>query len=157
MFGDGGWDSSQSDAQHRRLNNWLRTLDPARTAIVELGAGMHVPTIRIMSEDFAERPGGTLIRINPRELDIPAGHLAIPMGALAALRAIDDRLDAIANGSNREGSFEHGIHGVHGKKTRCRSAADPGQSAPRTGERSSLNWILIPSVYSVIRVQIIPV
>jgi NAD-dependent SIR2 family protein deacetylase len=95
MFGDGGWDSSQSDVQHRRLNNWLRALDPARTVIVELGAGMAVPTIRIMSEDFAERPGATLIRINPRELEIPAGHLAIPMGALAALRAIDERLDAM--------------------------------------------------------------
>jgi NAD-dependent SIR2 family protein deacetylase len=95
MFGDGGWDSSQSDAQHRRLDDWLRALDPAGTVIVELGAGMAVPTIRIMSEDFAERPGATLIRINPRELDIPAGHIAIPMGGLAALRAIDERLDAM--------------------------------------------------------------
>ena len=57
-----------------------------------MGAGTHVPTIRIMSEDFIDRPGGTLIRINPREPDVPAGHIALPMGALAALRAIDERL-----------------------------------------------------------------
>jgi NAD-dependent SIR2 family protein deacetylase len=93
MFGDGGWDSSQSDAQHRRFNSWLRTLDSARIAIVEMGAGLAVPTIRIMSEDLAEQPAATLIRINPRELDVPAGQLAIPMGALAALRAIDEWLD----------------------------------------------------------------
>ncbi len=93
MFGDSGWDSSRSDAQHRRLGAWLRTLDRGRTVIIEMGAGLAVPTIRIMSTDFSVRPGGTLIRINPREPDAPAGHLAIPLGALAALRAIAERLD----------------------------------------------------------------
>jgi NAD-dependent SIR2 family protein deacetylase len=92
MFGDGGWDSSASDAQHRRLDAWSRTLGESRAVIIELGAGMAVPTIRIMSEDFIDRPGGTLIRINPREPDGPDGHLALPMGALATLRAIDARL-----------------------------------------------------------------
>jgi NAD-dependent SIR2 family protein deacetylase len=96
MFGDGGWDSSDSDAQHRRFNAWLRTVNSARTVIVELGAGLGVPTIRIMSEDLAERPGATLIRINPREQGVPEGHLAIPSGAMAALRAIDEELDTIA-------------------------------------------------------------
>jgi NAD-dependent SIR2 family protein deacetylase len=94
MFGDSGWDSSNSDAQHRRLCAWLRTLGRARVVIIEMGAGLAVPTIRLMSEDFVDRPGGTLIRINPREPDVPAGHRAIPMGALAALRAIDEHLDA---------------------------------------------------------------
>ncbi len=92
MFGDGGWDSSHSDAQHRRLGAWLRTLGRAGAVIIELGAGMAVPTIRIMSDDFLDRPGGTLIRINLREPETPHGHLAIPMGALAALRAIDARV-----------------------------------------------------------------
>ena len=94
MFGDSGWNSSHSDAQQRRLGAWLRTLGRARVVIIELGAGLAVPTIRIKSEDFVDRPGGTLIRINPREPDVPAGHRAIPMGALAALRAIDEHLDA---------------------------------------------------------------
>ena len=71
---------------------WLRQLGRARTVIIELGAGTHVPTIRIMSEDFLDRPGGTLIRINPREPDVPAGHISLPMGALDALRAIKQRL-----------------------------------------------------------------
>ena len=93
MFGDSGWNSSHSDAQQRRLGAWLRTLGRARVVIIEMGAGLAVPTIRLMSEDFVDRPGGTLIRINPREPDVPAGHLAIPMGALAALCAIDGRLD----------------------------------------------------------------
>jgi hypothetical protein len=94
MFGDGGRDSSQSDAQHRRLGAWLDTLDRVGTVVIELGAGTHIPTIRTMSEDFIERPGGRLVRINPREPEVPEGHLAIPTGALAAWRAIDDRLAA---------------------------------------------------------------
>jgi NAD-dependent SIR2 family protein deacetylase len=40
--------------------------------------------------------GGTLIRINPREPDVPTGHVSIPLGALAALRAIEHRLTAPA-------------------------------------------------------------
>ncbi len=96
MFGDSGWDSSHSDAQHRRLDAWLRlrTIGRGRFVIVEMGAGTHVPTIRIMSEDFVDQVNGTLIRINPREPDTPAGHVELPMGAMAALRAIDERLGA---------------------------------------------------------------
>ncbi len=30
MFGDAEWDSSQSDAQHRRLGRWIQTLDRAK-------------------------------------------------------------------------------------------------------------------------------
>ncbi len=103
MFGDWAWDSSQSDEQHRRLIDWLRAVSQARTAIVELGAGLAVPTIRIMSEDFAERPGATLIRINPREPEVPEGHVGLPMPALAALRAIDERLARIDDQGGREG------------------------------------------------------
>jgi NAD-dependent SIR2 family protein deacetylase len=93
MFGDSGWDSSHSDAQHGRLNAWLRTLGQANVVIIEMGAGLAVPTIRIMSEDFAERPNTTLIRVNPREPEGPPGLLALPMGALTALRAIDERFN----------------------------------------------------------------
>ena len=89
MFGDGGWDSARTDAQERRMRAWLRDLDSARVVIIEMGAGLAVRTVRMLSEDLASETGGTLIRINPRELDIPAGQIAIPSGALAALRAID--------------------------------------------------------------------
>ena len=91
MFGDRGWDSSRTDTQERRIGAWLRTLESARLVIIELGAGLAVPTIRIMSEDFIETPGRTLIRINLRESSVPPGHIAIPMGALDALRAVDTR------------------------------------------------------------------
>ena len=54
--------------------------------IVELGAGQAVPTVRMTCEDLARRCRGTLIRINPREPEVPPGHISLPMGALAAIR-----------------------------------------------------------------------
>jgi NAD-dependent SIR2 family protein deacetylase len=95
MFGDWGWDSSRTDPQHRRLDSWLRALAGARLVIVELGAGRAVPTVRITCEEIARRSRGTLIRINPREPDVPAGHLSLPGGALDALRAMDQRYQAM--------------------------------------------------------------
>jgi hypothetical protein len=95
MFGDWGWDSSRTDPQHRRLDSWLRALAGARLVIVELGAGRAVPTVRITCEEIARRSRGTLIRINPREPDVPAGHLSLPGGALDALRAIDEQYQDI--------------------------------------------------------------
>jgi hypothetical protein len=43
---------------------------------------------------MARETGGTLIRINPREPEVPPGqgHVALPLGALEALRAIDEIL-----------------------------------------------------------------
>src|SRR5262249_17939971 len=59
MFGDLEWDGSHSDAQQRRLDAWLRSVDRARArlAIVECGAGLAVPTIRRFCERTARRTG----------------------------------------------------------------------------------------------------
>ena len=51
-----------------------------------------MPTVRRFCEDAARVHHGTLIRINVREPQVPSGHLGLPMGALEALRAIDERL-----------------------------------------------------------------
>ena len=91
MFGDFDWDGSQSAAQANRLNAWLRSLAGARLAIVECGAGLAIPTIRRFSEQIVRQYGGTLIRINPREPDVPAGQVALARGALATLLALDEK------------------------------------------------------------------
>ena len=56
--------------------------------MVELGAGSAIPTVRRFSEDAAAHHG-RLVRINPREADVPADGIGLPMGALEGLRAID--------------------------------------------------------------------
>jgi NAD-dependent SIR2 family protein deacetylase len=93
MFGDWGWDSSRSDVQRGRLESWLEDLDGARLVIVECGAGRAIPTVRRACEQLADRFGGTLIRINTRESEVPRGHIGLPLGALQTLAAIDSALD----------------------------------------------------------------
>ena len=91
MFGDWCWNSDRSQRQGERLAQWLRSLaeKSIRPAIVEMGAGTAVATVRWQSEQVARRTGGVLIRINPRDTTIPAGpHVALPMGAAEGITAI---------------------------------------------------------------------
>jgi NAD-dependent SIR2 family protein deacetylase len=83
MFGDWSWLSHRTDAQQERFSKWLNELakSSAKLAVVELGAGSAIPTVRYTSERVVERLGGTLIRINPLEHDVPNGHIGLPFGA----------------------------------------------------------------------------
>jgi len=96
MFGDWGWDQARTEIQMQRLGSWIRSLDNARLVVIECGAGQAIPTVRVMCQNIARQRGGTLVRINPREPDVPAGHVSLPMGALGALRALDARLNSPA-------------------------------------------------------------
>jgi NAD-dependent SIR2 family protein deacetylase len=90
MFGDHLWQSHRSDSQESSYTAWIR--DPSgpstRLAIVEIGAGTSIPTVRSASERAAALTGGTLIRINPREPEVPPGHLSVPLNAAEGLRRI---------------------------------------------------------------------
>jgi NAD-dependent SIR2 family protein deacetylase len=97
MFGDWGWDSAWTDRQMRGLNAWIELLDNARLVVIECGAGQAVPTVRITCQNIARQKRGILVRINPREPDVPAGDVSLPMGALSALRALDARMSADAS------------------------------------------------------------
>ena len=92
MFGDWGWLPERTEAQERRFGEWVAGLGDARLAVVEVGAGTAVPTVRMTSEQIARRPGATLIRINVREPQAPRDHVGIALGGLEALRLIDARL-----------------------------------------------------------------
>lgn len=88
MFGDFGWEYSRTNAQRARLSRWMDMLEEegAKLAIVEMGAGTAVPTVRNTSEQIANRFNVPLIRINPRESF--AAQIQLPMGALEALQEI---------------------------------------------------------------------
>lgn len=91
MFGDGGWLESRSHQQKILLDLWLRKA--RRPVVVEIGAGTHVPSVRYFTESVAERPGGRLIRINPREATVPfKDDVEIVAGAATALEAIEELL-----------------------------------------------------------------
>jgi NAD-dependent SIR2 family protein deacetylase len=94
MFGDGAWLPGRSSAQGRRLESFLEEHGDEGVAVLELGAGTAVATIRWMTERMGRAPGSTVIRVNPREADIRAPHLGIAAGALEAIREIDRALRA---------------------------------------------------------------
>lgn len=91
MFDDDGWVGAPREAQAMRCQGWL---DQARRPLViEIGAGMDIPTVRHFSTQVVLQHGGSLLRINPREAQI--GELpgvALAGGALACLAAIDAAL-----------------------------------------------------------------
>ena len=91
MFNDWNWLPHRTGEQERRFESWLDTVRGGRLAIVELGAGSAVPTVRMISERVAHRLGATLVRINPRESRVPHGQIGIPLSALEALREINSR------------------------------------------------------------------
>jgi NAD-dependent SIR2 family protein deacetylase len=88
MFNDWDWDERRCAEQVRRYGEWLRGLRGCRLVAVEIGAGLAVPTVRMECEARAT----TLVRINPRDCDTPAGGIALPLGAREALEAIDSIL-----------------------------------------------------------------
>lgn len=107
MFGDWLWLPRRTAAQEERFRRWLEGVS-GRLAVVEVGAGTAVPTVRLTSEHLlsahgAEGGEALLVRINPREPEVPAGHVAVPMGGLEALREIDRRLSGRAGGPGSAG------------------------------------------------------
>jgi len=85
MFGDFDWLPDRCERQHARYRWWREPIESRRLAVVELGAGVAVPTVR----HECESRGGQLIRINPRDHQVPAGAISIPLRALEALERID--------------------------------------------------------------------
>jgi NAD-dependent SIR2 family protein deacetylase len=89
MFGDGWWDASRTEAQEAKLGAWLDAVGSrARVVVVECGAGTAIPSVRMFSERLQGR-GATLVRINPREPQVPPGGIPLAMGALEALQRIE--------------------------------------------------------------------
>ncbi len=78
MFNDGGWLPERSEAQYAALAGWRARV--RRLAVIELGAGTNIPSVRRM----AESQGVPVIRINPREAAVRGG-VALDMGAYDAL------------------------------------------------------------------------
>ena len=93
MFGDHAWLEGRADQQRASLDSWLSKV--SRPIVIELGAGTHIPSVRYFGNEVLHSQSGRLIRINPREADVPTRlDVGIKMGALAGLLAIDAALCA---------------------------------------------------------------
>lgn len=90
MFGDGNWIGAPYDSAEEQLWSWQKELQAAHAKIVviELGAGRAIPTVRWLAEAWHGQ-GATLIRINPREANVPDGAISLRLGAREALEQLD--------------------------------------------------------------------
>ncbi|EIF00776.1 SIR2 family NAD-dependent protein deacylase [Saccharomonospora glauca] len=88
MFGDYDWLEHRSRRQLDAFTEWRRR--NRSLVVVELGAGLAVPTVRRQAE-LASAATGALVRINPREPQVRHGRgVSLPVGALEALTTLDE-------------------------------------------------------------------
>jgi len=90
MFNDFHWVPIRTESQEFRLRVWLNSVirKNKKLAIIEIGAGTAVPTVRYFSERTARETKGTLIRINPKDYQVPEGHIGIPLKGLEGIKEI---------------------------------------------------------------------
>lgn len=88
MFGDWSWLSVRTDLQKVGLHAWLQQVQ--RPVVIEVGAGRDIVTVRRFGEQVR---GATLIRINPRDTEVPAGAVSLQLGGLDGLQRIAAALD----------------------------------------------------------------
>ena len=94
MFGDSSWNSDRTDQQEELYAEWVKEHMECRVVIIEMGAGTAIPSVRYTCERLLRyNPQASLIRINPRESQIPSRFedqgISFATGALEALSAID--------------------------------------------------------------------
>ncbi|WP_298029042.1 hypothetical protein [uncultured Campylobacter sp.] len=90
MFYDHEFNHKRAWAQRKKYDAWLSHNMNSKIAIIEIGAGLAVPTIRIYGERMAKRfKRAHLIRINPLDTHVSAYRgMAIKAGGLEGLIAI---------------------------------------------------------------------
>lgn len=92
MFTDAHWVPGRSQRRLDALAAWRRPR-AAALVVLELGAGLAVPTVRRHAE-LASAASGALIRVNPHEAGIRHGRgVSIALGAADALTRLDSRVD----------------------------------------------------------------
>lgn len=87
MFDDWEWNDRRVAHQQREMGDWLERV--ARLAVIELGAGTAIPSVRMMGA----RTGAPMIRINPREPTAnQPGSIGLAMTALEGMLGIQQAL-----------------------------------------------------------------
>lgn len=89
LFDDAQWVGLNTRAQSAAFERWKTLQNGRSVVIIECGAGTAVPAVRMASELAVRQLGATLIRINPHDAEVPAGHVSIPLPAREALKRLD--------------------------------------------------------------------
>lgn len=87
MFDDWHWQEQRRQIQRCNWNVWYGGV--GKLIVIELGAGVDIPSIRRISET----QGAPVIRINPRHPTLPeSAGISLPMGAKEALEKLRSAL-----------------------------------------------------------------
>jgi NAD-dependent SIR2 family protein deacetylase len=91
MFSDFDWDSSRESKQNENFQSWVDSNKSKPLMILEMGAGLAVPTVRSTCEALFDQweNEATFVRINPRDVCSIQGIVTLKMGALEALQLLD--------------------------------------------------------------------
>lgn len=89
MFGDWGWNHKREELQAQRYTTFLKNNALKKLIIIEIGAGLAVPTVRFEGENIASRYNATLIRINPKDYQISSQYgINIQKGGLEGIKSL---------------------------------------------------------------------
>ena len=90
MFGDWNWNGKRATKQEHRYMIWRKQNNNKKIAIIEIGAGTSIPTIRIEGQQLSNKYKNTkLVRINPREYELEKSiGFSIPFGGLEGLKKV---------------------------------------------------------------------
>ena len=93
MFSDWHWQSQMQDEKEQKLIAWLKQVK--NLAIVELGAGTAVPSVRNFGERLINHPINelvSLLRVNLREPQVPnkVDCYGLSLGALDGLNTLKE-------------------------------------------------------------------
>lgn len=92
LFGDGDSLTGARVKQSRRFWEWEQSVRGSSLVVVELGAGVIIPSVRQKGERLVRDLGAKLIRVNPTHHDIPESGILLRCGALEGLRRLDAAL-----------------------------------------------------------------
>ncbi|MEA3228854.1 MAG: Sir2 family NAD-dependent protein deacetylase [Campylobacterota bacterium] len=95
MFGDWDWNEKRTLKQEARFNRWLKQMkiDKKRLAVIEIGAGIEIATVRRKGESIAKvNKNAKVIRINPRDFEIDETlGFSLPLGGVDGLQKLTIR------------------------------------------------------------------
>lgn len=95
MFSDWHWQSQMQDAKEQKLMAWLKQVN--NLAIIELGAGTAVPSVRNFGERLVNHSineSVSLLRVNIREPQVPnkSNCFGVSVGALEGLNMLNEKM-----------------------------------------------------------------
>jgi NAD-dependent SIR2 family protein deacetylase len=105
MFGDWMWSPERTNDQTDRFERWkTRVRDNLqRIVVIEVGAGTAIPSVRCQCEEICSTHMASLIRVNPRDYQVPPDAVGIPLGGRAGIDALFDE-EQQEDGRSRHGA-----------------------------------------------------